>query len=505
MRKFAIGVTAAALALPLVAAPSAQAAAKPKPKPDLAKLVTAKDIKRHLLNLQKIGDYNGGNRKAGLAGYDISVKYVYNELKKAGLKPKLQNFPFWVFKQDGPGAFEQLEPNKATYKPVTEFGTYEYSGQGDVTGKVVPVDLDGPQDGTGNSGCEADDFKNFPKGAIALIRRGSCVFDIKASNAAAAGASATIIYQRVGADQPTDDPAVYGLSKPSPVPVIGTTYKIGNEMAASAKAGTLKVRVKTEVTNTPKQISNVIAESKYGNPNNVVVVGAHLDSVEAGPGVNDNGSGSSTILAAAQKINKLGKKNLKNKVRFAWWGAEESGLVGAEYYVTHLTAAQKAKIALNLNFDMTASPNGVRGVYNGSDPTAPAGSAAIQKMFNQYFAKRKLPTVPSEFNGRSDYGPFLEAGIPAGGVDTGAEQLKTAEEAKIFGGTAGQPYDACYHAKCDRITNINWHLLDTNADGIAAVIQRLALSTLPVNGQALKAKSAHRAPVLTYKGGQIVR
>jgi Zn-dependent M28 family amino/carboxypeptidase len=170
-----------------------------------------------------------------------------------------------------------------------------------------------------------------------------------------------------------------------------------------------------------------------------------------------------------------------------------------------LSDADKAKIALNLNFDMTASPNGVRGVYNGSDPDAPAGSAAIQKIFNDYFAKRKLPTTPSEFNGRSDYGPFLEAGIPAGGIDTGAEGIKTAEEAKIFGGQAGKPYDSCYHQACDRITNINWKLLDTNADGVAFAVQKLALSTLPVNGQALRALPSLAAPTYDYKGGHLVR
>ncbi|MQY08105.1 M28 family peptidase [Actinomadura macrotermitis] len=500
MRKFAIA-TAAAMTASLALVPSSAEAAT---KPDLAKLVTVKDIKRHLLNLQQIADYNGGNRKSGLAGYDVSVKYVVSELKKAGLKPKVQNFPFWVFKQNGPGAFDQVAPAPATYKPGTEFGPYEYSGTGDVTAKVFPVDLEGEQGPTGNSGCEADDFKGMQKGDIALIRRGSCAFVDKANNAVAAGASAVIIYQRIGPDVPVDEPAVYGLDKPAPVPVIGTTYKIGSGLVAAAKAGTLKLHIKTDVTNTPKQIANVIAESRYGRSDNVIVVGAHLDSVEAGPGINDNGSGSSTILALAQKIDKLGKKGLKNKVRFAWWGAEESGLVGADYYVKHLSAAEKAKIALNLNFDMTASPNGVRGVYNGSDPTAPAGSAAIQKMFNDYYAKRKLPTTPSEFNGRSDYGPFLEAGIPAGGIDTGAEGIKTAEEAKIFGGTAGKPYDACYHAKCDRITNINWHLLDTNADGVAAITQRLALSTLPVNGEA-RAKALAKRPSFNWKGGRLVR
>ncbi|MCP2334988.1 M28 family peptidase [Actinomadura rupiterrae] len=497
MRKFAIGA-AAALTATALSVPSAHAASA---SPDLAKLVTVKDIKRHLENLQTIADYNGGNRAAGQAGFTVSTKYVVAQLKKAGYKPTVQNFEFDYFHEKSPAAFGQVAPGTADYKNGTDFSTYQYSGSGDVTAAAAAVDT--PAANTdGDSGCQTADFASFPKGAIALIQRGGCDFATKTANAKAAGAVAVVIYQK-----PTvaDSPVGGTLGGPVTIPAIGPTYKLGSELVKLANAGGLKLHIKTDTLNEKRTANNVIAETKYGSGDNVVVVGAHLDSVEAGSGINDNGSGTSTILAIAQNANKLGKKGLKNKIRFAWWGAEEEGLLGSEHYVSSLTAAQKSKIALNLNFDMTASPNGVRGVYNGSDPTAPHGSAAIQKVLNDYYAKRKLPTVPSDFNGRSDYGPFLEAGIPAGGIDTGAEGIKTAEEAKLFGGKAGQPYDACYHSKCDRITNINWNLLDTNADGVAFAVQTFAKSTLPVNGQTLRArtlaKPAPTAPL--YRGGLI--
>ncbi|MFC4913205.1 M28 family peptidase [Actinomadura gamaensis] len=500
MRKLAIGA-AAALTATTLSVPSAHAA---QSSPDLAKLVTVKDIKRHLENLQTIADYNGGNRAAGQAGFTVSTRYVVSQLKKAGFEPTVQNFDFDYFQERSPAVFGQVAPDKVDYKTGADFSTYQYSGSGDVTAGAAAVDT--PAANTdGDSGCQAGDFASFPKGSIALIQRGGCDFALKASNAKAAGAVAVVIYQKPTVE---DGPVGGTLGGPTTLPVVGPTYKVGSELVKLANAGGLKLHIKTDTLNEKRKANNVIAETGHGRSDNVVVVGAHLDSVDAGPGINDNGSGTSTLLAIAQKVNKLGKKGLKNKIRFAWWGAEEEGLLGSEHYVASLSAAQKSKIALNLNFDMTASPNGVRGVYNGSDPTAPHGSAAIQKIFNDYYAKRKLPTVPSEFNGRSDYGPFLEAGIPAGGIDTGAEGIKTAAEAKLFGGQAGKPYDACYHAKCDRITNINWGLLDTNADGVAFAVQTFAKSTLPVNGEALSAGRSYAKPAPTaplYRGSHLVR
>ena len=214
--------------------------------------------------------------------------------------------------------------------------------------------------------------------------------------------------------------------------------------------------------------TNVIAETTSGDPNNVIVVGAHLDSVGVGPGINDNGSGSAMILEIAEQMSKV---KPRNKVRFIWFGAEESGLLGSEAYVASLSVQERSQIAAMLNFDMVGSPNFVRFVYDGdlsdSPPLpggAPEGSAAIETLFLDYFASQGLATEPTAFDGRSDYGPFIEAGIPAGGLFTGAEGIKTAEQAAIYGGVAGEQYDPCYHLSCDDIDNLSLTALDQMSD-----------------------------------------
>jgi Zn-dependent M28 family amino/carboxypeptidase len=147
-------------------------------------------------------------------------------------------------------------------------------------------------------------------------------------------------------------------------------------------------------------------------------------------------------------------------VRFAFWGAEEAGLVGSTHYVAGLTDEEAARIGLNLNFDMLASPNFIRLVYDGDGSAfgfvGPAGSDVIEHVFEQYFAAKGLAADPTAFDGRSDYKPFIDVGIPAGGLFSGAENVKTAEQQERHGGVAGEPFDRCYHQACDTISNINY-------------------------------------------------
>ena len=180
------------------------------------------------------------------------------------------------------------------------------------------------------------------------------------------------------------------------------------------------------------------------------MAGAHLDSVQEGAGINDNGTGSAALLETAIQMQKV-KPN--NTVRFAWWGAEEEGLLGSEFYVDELSDEESNDIALYLNFDMIGSPNYMFGVYDGdnSGGTAapgfiPAGSAQIEDVFETFYDSRGIPSQDSEFSGRSDYGPFIAVGIPAGGLFTGAEVPKTAAEAVLYGGVPGAAYDPCYHS-----------------------------------------------------------
>ena len=175
-------------------------------------------------------------------------------------------------------------------------------------------------------------------------------------------------------------------------------------------------------------------------------------------------------------------------MRFAWWGAEESTLVGSTRYVTGLTEDERNRIALYLNFDMVASPNPVYFVYDGDDSDAtgagpgPTGSARIEKTFEAFYSQRHLPFKGTDFSGRSDYGPFIAAGIPSGGLFTGAEGIKTPQEAATWGGTAGQAYDPCYHQACDTLANVDLRALDVNSDAMGFAILQYAMNTFDING-----------------------
>ena len=345
-----------------------------------------------------------------------------------------------------------------------------YSGSGDVTAAVSTV--------TDFRGCNAADFAGFPAGNIALISRGTCSFAIKATNVFNAGASGVIIYNNA----PGVLNGTLGNGFALNIPVTSVTQAIGQQLAATPG---LVMRLKTETFRGIATTYNVLAESQDGDPNNVIMAGADLDSVNAGPGIQDNGSGSAAILEVAEQMAKV---KPRNKVRFAWWGAEESGLVGSTYYVANLTEAEIDQITLYLNFDMIGSPNHVFFVYDGDDSDAagagagPEGSAQIEKLFESYYTQAGKPFKGTDFSGRSDYGPFIAVGIPAGGLFTGAEGVKTAEEAAQWGGTAGQPYDPCYHLACDTYANINLDAFDINSDAVAYAVLQYGMNTEDING-----------------------
>jgi aminopeptidase Y len=328
------------------------------------------------------------------------------------------------------------------------------------------------------AGCNAADFAGFPGGNIALISRGGCTFAIKATNAYNAGASGVVIYNNIAG--PLNGTLGNGFTLN--IGVTGITQALGQQLAATPG---LVLRLKTDTFRGIATTYNVLAESPDGNPNNVVMAGAHLDSVNAGPGINDNGSGSAAILETARQMAKV---KPVNKVRFALWGAEESGLVGSIYYVNNLSQAEIDKIALYLNFDMIGSPNHVFFIYDGDDSDGvgagpgPAGSAQIEKTFERFFDEAGIPFKGTDFSGRSDYGPFIAAGIPSGGLFTGAEGIKTAAEVALWGGTAGVAYDPCYHQACDAYANYNEYALDVNSDAVAYSVLQYAMNTADING-----------------------
>ncbi|MFG2233455.1 M28 family metallopeptidase [Streptomyces sp. NPDC048723] len=214
---------------------------------------------------------------------------------------------------------------------------------------------------------------------------------------------------------------------------------------------------------------NLIADWPGGDPNSVLMAGSHLDSVTSGAGINDNGSGSAAVLETALAVSRAGLQPTKH-LRFGWWGAEELGLIGSKYYVNNLPAAEKAKVSGYLNFDMIGSPNPGYFVYD-DDPT-------IEQTFKNYYTGLGIPTeIETEGDGRSDHAPFKSAGIPVGGLFSGADYTKTAAQAQKWGGTSGQAFDRCYHSSCDSLTNINDTALDRNSDAVAYAIWTLGAAT----------------------------
>jgi len=298
-------------------------------------------------------------------------------------------------------------------------------------------------------------------------------------NAQNAGAAGVVIFNQGNSpDREALFTGTIGESVAIRIPVLATSYTFATALLAQ-EGLVLSVNATTKVER--KTSFNVIAESRGGDANNVVMIGAHLDSVAEGPGINDNGSGSATILEVA-----LGMKGLNptNKLRFAWFSAEELGLIGSTKYVESLSAAEKNRIALFVNVDMVGSANYKIGVYDGDGSKfgqkGPQGSELIERKFHNLFSTLGIQSVETELNGRSDYAAFSAAGIAVGGLFTGAEGVKTVEEAALFGGTAGQPYDACYHKACDGMANINEAALEANTAAIAYVLLSYADSTFGV-------------------------
>ncbi|NUO97274.1 MAG: M28 family peptidase [Nonomuraea sp.] len=477
MRRIVIALITA-LALPLaMAAPANAGSLDDAFARLLVKKVKGENVRKHLEALQTIANANGGTRAAGTPGYDASRDYVAGKLRRAGYKVTLQPINFvesWT--ENSPPTLDRTAPDAKSYVPGEDFFTFQPSPAGDVTAQVQGVDLTLPPTPTptSTSGCEASDFAGFVAGRIALIQRGTCSFAQKIRNAGRAGASGIIVFNEGQPGRTDAYPLDLGEWRAG-VPMVFADFAVGNELATGAPT----VRLKVDSTLVLGTNDNVIAESRFGDPRDVVMIGGHLDSVTAGPGINDNGSGSATILEVAEEMALF---PVKNKVRFAFWAGEEIGLLGSDQYVAKLSQAERDRIRVYLNFDMVASPNFAYKLYDGDDsdaegsPAGPPGSAEIEQQLAAFYAARNLPTVGTDFDGRSDYGPFIAVGIPSGGIFTGAEGIKTAEEAALFGGTAGAPYDACYHAACDTIANINATALDVDADAVADSTARFAFN-----------------------------
>ncbi|MDN4491042.1 M20/M25/M40 family metallo-hydrolase [Demequina sp. SYSU T00068] len=501
MRTRTIAFTATAgLAASVAVAAGAQAAV-PTDTTDLQDAVTAEGVLEHLQALQDIADANGGTRQAGTPGHVDSVYYMKDLLDAAGYETTIQRF---TYERETliDATLEQLAPNPTSYVHGTDF--FYMEGAGATTAGVAGVDLALDDPASSTSGCEESDFAGFPAGGIALIQRGACTFALKAENAMAAGATGVIIFNQGNGD---DRKVLFGGTLGdlrATIPVVSAPYDLGVEFA---EAEGLELTLDVDLVWNPVDTMNLLADTPTGRTDRTVVVGGHLDSVGEGPGINDNGSGTAAILETALQMAALGIEP-ENRVRFAFWSGEEDGLLGSEYYVSQLSKSELKGTSVNLNFDMVGSPNAVNFVYDGDGDafglSGPTGSDVVEDVFTSFFDAAGAPTTATAFDGRSDYLGFIEAGIPAGGLFTGAEGIKSVEEAALYGGIAGVAYDPCYHAACDTIDNVSTETLDLMSDAIAHATLTFADTTSAVSGTA-KGKAKGHFKDLEFLGTHAVR
>ena len=413
----------------------------------------------HLTRLQEIADAHGGNRAAGRPGYDASVDYVAQVLRDKGFDVQTPEFEVRVFNAE---------------KPVLTVGDQQIAAgalkfslgtpPGGVNGPLVAA----PAEET--PGCVPADYDGLPvSGAVVLVDRGSCPFHVKQTVAASLGAVALVIADNV--DEKVM-PGTLGEDTDVKIPVVGVSKDDGERLRAnSGGAAALRLDAATKTV----KARNVIAQTLTGSTSDVVMVGAHLDSVPEGPGINDNGSGVAAVLETAVALGS--SPDVRHAVRFAFWGAEELGTVGSNRYLQSLDIEALKDIALYLNFDMIASPNAGYFTYDGdqstapeagqSPPRVPEGSPGIERTMVEYLKSAGKTARDTSFDGRSDYDGFTRAGIPAGGLFAGAEEKMTVDQARLWGGTAGEPFDPDYHKETDTLARINREALGIQGGGVA--------------------------------------
>ena len=316
-------------------------------------------------------------------------------------------------------------------RQAREFQVLSYSGSGRASGRLRRL----------GNGCSQDEFTQLRPGELPMVGRGVCFFHVKAKNAQRAGAPAIVVVEdglsRRGV--PSGTLAVPGIR----IPVL----LVASDRAPDG-AG---VRLEVDATSERRLTHNVIAETPSGAEGRVVMAGGHLDSVAGGPGINDNGSGTAALIEAAEAI---GPNPPGGRVRLAFWGAEELGLVGSRRYVRSLGRAERRSIDAYLNFDMVGSPNAVAEVYADGD-------ARLGRVLRGAVGRR-LGTVSA--GGSSDHAAFQSAGVPVSGLYTGGPER----------GPGGRPRDPCYHLACDTADHVNRRVLRRMARAAAEALTRLS-------------------------------
>ncbi len=454
---------------------------KPVSAPDFAASlrgrVTTDAMMAHLTKLSDIAKANNNTRAVGTPGYEASVDYVAGKLRDKGFDVQTPQFEARVFHAE-PGAVTVADKKFESRALEFSLATPPVG----VTGPLVAVPV------SESPGCNGADYDNLPiNGAVVLVDRGTCPFSQKEKAAAERGAVAMVV-----ADNAIEEKmgGTLGEATDVKIPVVSVTKSDGALLRTMQGPATVQLSAET------KNISarNVVAQTKTGSSSDVVMAGAHLDSVPEGPGINDNGSGVAAVLETALQLGS--SPGIHNAVRFGFWGAEELGLIGSRKYVESLDLNALKDIALYMNFDMLASPNPGYFTYDGDQslpldqrgsPVVPEGSAGIERSFAAYLNSAGKTPQDTSFDGRSDYDGFTVAGIPAGGLFSGAEVKETPEEAKLWGGAADQPFDPNYHKDTDTLDHIDRTALGINGGGVAYVTGLYAQDLSGRNGIPVRA------------------
>lgn len=508
-----------------------------------AKYVSSKidrdEVVEHLVELEgrasKTSDGNSVTRAAGTEGYAQSLDYIVDTMREHNYQVSIQEFDFRAWEELAGTSLnvngvDLVSVRNAGEGVEADFAVMSYSGKsnGPLAGEVAFVTpdfrFDAP-DYDDTDGCESSDFSGKDiTNKIAVIQRGGCSFSTKVVNAQSAGAKGVIVFNQGNAEGRTSVVnGTLGNDSTAAIPAFGARYELGKQWYELSQTSAVPVNLQLDVEDEVVLTQNIIAETKGGDEEQVVMLGAHLDSVPEGPGINDNGSGTAGLLEYAVTLADLNAP-VKNKVRFAWWAAEEAGLVGSEYYTNDLFAPLRAqaeqeilkelglddpsqltpeqldlvdaryyelnKVKLYLNFDMIGSPNYIFGVMDGDlsdtkdspdnaytgDFEPPYGTSDIESTFNRFFSNKSHSTVPQALSKRSDYAGFADWGVAFGGLFTGAENVKSAEEVEQFGGEIDVAYDKCYHQACDDLNNISQTALYVNTQSLAYVTTFYAFS-----------------------------
>jgi Zn-dependent M28 family amino/carboxypeptidase len=461
--------------------PQAPPAAAPNLSRDLAPRVTADRMFTHLHALQDIANANKGSRADGTPGYDASVEYVAKALRDRGFDVSTPQFD----------RLYPVSPGKPTL--TVAGGSYQVDQASQLV-RTPPGGLTGPPvRPTRGSGCAVGDYPaTLPPGAIAVVDDTDCSVVDKQNSAVAKGAAALIVISAPNSQGPPPTLFNSGYFKQLKVPVA----VVGSSGGSALTHATAPVHLVLDAENIKITSRNVLAQTRTGSPNDVIVVGAHLDSPRNSPGINDNGSGVAAVLETALQLGPLAPVN--NAVRFMFWGAEEDGLNGVMDYLVGLDRDQLNDIAMYLDFAMLASPNAGFFTDDGDQSGPPGqgvapsdvpdGSAAIERTLAGYLYLAGKRPADMPLGTRTDYHPFLIAGIPIGGLTAGAAQTKTTVQARLWGGQAGVWFDPNNQSPRDTVDSVNRDVLAVMGSGVAFAVGSYAESITGVNGVPLHNK-----------------